>query len=96
MLAFSQIPEPKPLMASVYPSNSAFITTVTMDYKMGCTRGTHREEEEKYGYLVGNLKERDHLERIIVNCIKVDLTEIGWEGTDWPRTGTGDRQFVTW
>jgi hypothetical protein len=53
---------------------------------MGCTCGTHRGEEEKYRFLVGNLKERDHLEHITINGVKVDLKEIGWEGTDWPRT----------
>jgi hypothetical protein len=63
---------------------------------MGFTCGMHRGEEEKYGFLVNNLKERDHLEHITVNGIKVDLKEIGWEGTDWPRTGTDDRQFLTW
>jgi hypothetical protein len=31
-----------------------------------------------------------------MNGIKVYLKEIGWESTDWPRTGTGDRQFLTW
>jgi hypothetical protein len=40
---------------------------------MGCTCGTHRGEEEKCRFLVGNLKERDHLEHITVNGIKVDL-----------------------
>lgn len=63
---------------------------------MGCTRGMHREEEEKYRFLVGNLKERDHLEHITINGIEVDLKEIGWEGTDKSRTGTGNRQFLTW
>jgi len=63
---------------------------------MVCTCGTHRGEEEKYGFLAGNLKERDHLEHITINDIKVDLKEIGWEGIDWPRTGTGDRQFLKW
>jgi hypothetical protein len=41
-------------------------------------------------------EKRDYLEYITINGIKVDLKEIGWEGTDWPRTGTGDRQFLTW
>jgi hypothetical protein len=58
---------------------------------MGFTCGTHRGEEEKYGFLVGNLKERDHLEHITVSGIKADLKEMGWEGTDWRTTGTGDR-----
>jgi len=63
---------------------------------MVCTCDTHRGEEEKYKFLVGNLKERDHLEHITINGIKVDLKKIGCEGSDWPRTGTGDRQFLKW
>jgi len=52
--------------------------------------------EEKRKNMVGNLKERDHLEHITINGIKVDLKEIGWGGSDWPRIGPGDRQFLKW
>jgi hypothetical protein len=54
---------------------------------MGCTCGTHRGKEEKYWFLVGNLKERDHLEHITVNGIKVDLKEIGWRALIGPGQG---------
>jgi hypothetical protein len=30
-----------------------------------------------------HLKERDHLEDLGTNSVKMDLREIGWKGADW-------------
>jgi len=57
-----------------------------MNNELGAPRGTWGEGRGAYGVSWGDLKERDHLKDLGVDgniTLKVDLQEVGWEGTDW-------------
>jgi len=54
--------------------------------EMGEVCSAYGERSGVYGVLVGNLRERDHLEDPVVDgriIIKMDLQEVGCGGMDW-------------
>jgi len=57
-----------------------------MNNELGEPRGMWGEGRGTYSVWWGDVKETDHLKDLGVDeniILKVDLQEVGWEGTDW-------------
>ena len=67
--------------------------------ELGGACSTYGERRGVYRVLVQNMSKRDHLgdpgldERIILRWIFRKWDVVAWTGSNWPRTGTGGRQF---